>query len=152
AQIERPAQDARVEIAGGNVAVVPDQHGRKVNQSATLAEIEQAVLAQRTVVAIQVDDVAPDVTASDLAPVAAKARDALRKGLVLTAEDKKFPMAATDLGDLLTVSRGSNDWSLSLKQDGVANLVRRVDDQFTHPSLDARFGWDNGKLYLPSGP
>jgi vancomycin resistance protein YoaR len=151
-QVQRPAQDARLDLAGGNTTVVPEQLGRRLNVADTLTDLRAAILAENSIVPLRIVAIPPDVRATDLQPLADQASAAIKRGLVLVANGKTYPVAASDLGDMLTILRDGSNWSLALNRDGIAAVVHKINGQYIHPSLDARFGWQNGSVVIPPGP
>ena len=149
-QVDRPARDATLTIAGGKVQVNPEEAGRKVDQSATLAALRDRLLSDGSgaaVVSPVSAVVEPALKASDLRPVADEAQALIDRGLVLTVEKESYRVSGSELGDMLVVGRGaSGRWNISLSREQVEQLVARVNEQFRHPSLDARFAWENGKV------
>jgi vancomycin resistance protein YoaR len=151
-QVDRPAQDARLDLSSGSAVIVPDQTGRQLDVSGTLADLQAALLAENTSIQLRVVETPAAVRASDLAPIADQVASALKRGLVLVANGKNYPVATSDLASGLTVTQGSAGWTLGLKSDAMAPVVHAIDAQFVHPSLDARFGWQNGTVVIPPGP
>jgi vancomycin resistance protein YoaR len=151
-QVERPAQDARLELSSGSAVLVPEQVGRQLDLLGTLTDLQAAILAENPIVPLRVIETPPEVRTSDLAPLADQAATALKRGLVLRVNGKEYPVAASDLAGALTVSPTGNGWTLALKPDELARVVHAINGQFVHPSLDARFGWQNGTVVIPPGP
>ncbi len=147
-QVERPVQNARLDIANGNVNLIADSKGLIVDQPGTLSGLSQSILAADSTVSVQVTQVAPSVTSADLNPVGNDARKALLKGLTLKAEDRSFPLTTTELGDLMVLKQSGGAWTLVLDRTKVSDVVQHVSQQFVHPTNQARFGWENGTVIL----
>ncbi len=146
-QIERPAHDARIVIANGKVTVEPDQPGRAVDLPSTLVALREKLLAGELAVPVVVYPVTASVTAADLAPLAAEASKDLARGLVLVADGQEFPLGAAQLGDLMVVQQtATSGWKITLDRRKLQALLTQINERFAHPTLDARFGWEKGKL------
>jgi vancomycin resistance protein YoaR len=147
--INRPARNATMTIAHGQVTLASDAPGQEVDVTATLSALHDRVLAAATTVPLAIRTVEPSLKASDLRPTAAEAQNLIDRGLLLTAGDQKYPLTPTQLGDLLAVTPdASGRWSVLLDPAKVTTVIHTLNQRFEHPSIDARFGWENGKLKL----
>jgi hypothetical protein len=76
-----------------------------------------------------------------------EAQAIIDRGLVLAVDGQSYPVSAKDLGDMLTVGRdASGHWGITLESRRVEALVARVNEQLSHPTLDARFAWEDGRI------
>jgi len=148
-QVEQPARDARVVVANGHVTIDSGQIGRQVDQPATLAGLGQALSSGQLSSTAVVQNVDPAVTPADLQVVAAQARKLVDAGLVLVADGQELKITPVDLTSLLVINRSSAaDWLITLDPTKLGDRLSQLNLQFEHPSQDARFGWDSGKVKL----
>jgi vancomycin resistance protein YoaR len=148
-QVDQPARDARLVAANGHVTIDPGQIGRQVDQPATLAGLEQALSSGQLSSTAVVQNVDPAVTPADLQVVAAQAQKLVDAGLVLVADGQELKITPVDLTSLLVVNRSSaGDWLITLDLAKLGDRLSQLNIEFEHPSQDARFGWDSGKVKL----
>jgi vancomycin resistance protein YoaR len=94
-----------------------------------------------------VQNVDPAVTPADLQVVAAQAQKLVDAGLVLVADGQELKMSSVNLGSLLVINRSSTgDWLITLDPARLGDQLTQLNLQFEHPSQDARFGWDSGRV------
>jgi vancomycin resistance protein YoaR len=147
--INRPARNATLTISAGKVQLVADIPGQDVDVAATLAALHDAVLAAETPVPLVIRTVDPLVRADAIRPIAAEAQALIDRGLILAVENQSHPLTPAQLGDLMAVTADSSGrWGVTLNPAKVTAVIHALNQQFEHPSIDARFGWDNGKLKM----
>lgn len=145
--VDRAPRDAKVVISQGKVRIEQDVPGQHLDRSATLKALNEKVAAGATTIPIAVSPIDPAVKSADLTAVAADAQAVMDKGLTLTAQDQPFPVTGAQMGDLLTIQRdGTQKWQVSLDPARVNELIARINEKFQHPTPDARFGWQNGRV------
>ena len=148
-QVSRPSRDAQFSIANGKVTIVPEQIGQGLDQAATLSAFREALASGQLVASGAMQTANPRVTSTDLQPYVTKTQKLLDQGLVLVAENQEFRLSAAELGDLLSVGQASSgQLQIELDQTKLADQLHKINAQFQHPSIDARFNWNAGKLSL----
>ena len=148
-KVTRPTRDAQYSIADGKVTIVPDQSGQSMDQTATLSALSKALTAGQLSANGTVQALSPRVTSTDLQPFVTKTQKLLDAGLVLVAENQEFRLSSAELGDLLNVQEVSaGNFQLDLDHAKLADRLTKINAQFQHPSIDARFNWQGGKLSL----
>lgn len=147
--VARPARDAQISIANGKATLVPEQTGRRLDQVATLAALGQSLATGHMSATGTITSLHPRVTSTDLQPFVTKTQKRLNQGLVLVTDNQEFRLSPTDLGNLLSVREPSpGNFQLDLDQTKLVDRLTKINAQFQHPSVDARFNWTNGKLSL----
>jgi vancomycin resistance protein YoaR len=152
-QIDRPARDARIVIADARVTVEPEQTGQQLDPAATANALRQALAAGQLSANAVVQTTAPTTTAAALQDTASQAQHLIDQGLVLTAENQSLQLGPADLAKMVRVAPDSSgNWTISLDSQQIAGRITALNQQFAHPSQDARFGWANGKLTVLQSP
>ncbi|HEX2172590.1 MAG TPA: VanW family protein [Dehalococcoidia bacterium] len=154
ADIDRPAVDARIEIAAHGVTVSDDVTGRRLDREQTARRLAAALEElRREPIDLVVEPVPPTATAAALRPVAARAQTVLDRPASLSYGDRSFPIDQATVREALRLSGHGANTQIGLDpavlRGAVAALEPEVDRPVRSASLqieDARPVFDTGHV------
>ena len=147
AAVDRPVTDATLTVRPeGVVEVVDGLPGRRLRVEATRDRIQDAF--DRPAVAhvdLVVDELAPQVSAADLADARGRAEVLLSGPLTVAAEDGEWQIPVDRLAAMTEVT---SDRVVRLNGEAVKTWAEELAKDVNRPPQNARFDWTQGKLSL----
>lgn len=149
-QVDRPAQDAQLHMAGLNVVEIPAQKGRRLDAEETLKRIRARLLQPSTgEIEIAIQETNPQPT--DTAAARAQIERLLRAPLILVYGDREWAIDQAALASMISIQPVANpDGSIritaALNHDALVAKVKSLAREIDQAPRDARFHFDNGSL------
>ncbi len=148
---EREPADARFELSDGELVIVPDEPGTRVDEAALLQAIGAAAVASgpdARRAEVPVDEVPADVTAAHLGDVISEADDWVERPVVGKAKGfgTQIRLSREDLASLLIVENGD----LVISRQALAGMMRDARVLEKAPK-NARFVVRDGRLRIVEG-
>jgi vancomycin resistance protein YoaR len=163
AEVERPAQEAKLELHGLDVVAIPGQMGRQIDTAAMLALIAVPIghLADAEI-PLQVSEYAPGVL--DAAPQAEAARILLSQDFILSIAEPvagdpgSWTLTPAMLADMLSfrkVTDGSGSrYTLALDEGKLNAMLQPLTAALSRKVQNARYQFNDStaalELYIPS--
>ena len=150
-RVNHEARQAAVNIVGSEVEVVESREGYKLDNAATLANVDSAVEDVSGEVKLVGEVLKPEITTEEAEVAAAKARRAVSEQVVLKAEGKSWTLSPADIGSTLDITRQDGKLQVDLSQGRLADRLANVYADLTVEPVEA--GYDlgsNGVLVTPS--
>jgi vancomycin resistance protein YoaR len=149
-QIDRPMQEASLQLDGLRVVEVPAEQGRHLDVDETVKRIRARMMnAEGGDVEIAVQETAPPPTDTGIAR--AQIENFLRAPLLLTFGDREWAIDQATLASLIVLKPvtdpdGSVKITATLNHDALAAQVTALVREINQDPRDARFHFDNGNL------
>lgn len=153
-EIDRPAQDARLEVRGVQILVVPAQDGRQLDIAATAAELALPSGEARTQeIMLRVVPLAPALREPDLLVAKERAERLLAAApLMLTYGTRSWTLTQAQLARLLAFSTTKEGAQPSLQatldEKATAAYLATIARQIDRPPVDPTFRWDGSRAVL----
>jgi vancomycin resistance protein YoaR len=154
AEIDRPVENARIELAssrdGVAVVLVPEAVGTRLATAESARRVQAAIAAGLpAVVDLVVETDLPAVTAGDLQAVKSQAERMLASPLSLTFADRRWTISREEIARTLAFERtGGNSVQITVDPDALSGTFDRIAREVDQPPLNARFEWVGGNLRL----
>lgn len=152
AEVDLPAQDARLKLAAGEVGVVPAKGGREVDEVALARAIVASVGAGRgyagPVPTIGVD---PQVSTVDAETRAAAAALYLARPITLRYRAKQVALTPEQMAGMLAVNKGddADEYPLTFHNERAAAMLRKLFAFAETPPVDATVEVnDDGSIHV----
>lgn len=152
-EIDRESQDATLSVVDTTVSTTRGQIGRKLNISATLAQLSQAIIALDSgrEIPLVVNETPPIVWNVDEA--ANKIETALSGSIQLTATDVNglqlgpWTVSQAQIASLLSVTLqdnldGTRSYDVSISMDAFTGFLETLAPGLITPPVDGRFNFD----------
>jgi vancomycin resistance protein YoaR len=156
--IDRPARDARLEVRGVQVVMVPAQEGRRLDVEATAAELVLPSAEARTQeIALRVVPLMPSLREADLLATKERAERLLAAApLTLTYGPRTWTLTQAQLARLLVFTpppAGAEEAVLSslhvaLDEKATTAYLTTIARQIDRPPADPTFRWDGTRAVL----
>jgi vancomycin resistance protein YoaR len=148
-QIDRPVQDASLQVDGGTVHATSAAEGRQMDQAAAIKALQAAANAgvwplPQVVLSLQVQP--PTIT--DGQGVIATAQALLDRPLTLRADEKSWPLEPAALGPMLKTSVQGGTLTLDLDRQRLAQWLTPVTEVISHTAQSPRFHFDEKEQRL----
>ncbi len=145
--VDRPVQDARLAIRPeGRADFTEAQTGRLLQVDATRRRLEEALAHPEVIyVDLVVEETAPRVTSSDLAPTRAKAEALLSGPIALKFQDSEWQLSTQQLAAMAVVD---SERGVALNREAVSTWASQLAEQVNGQPQNARFTWSGGNLSL----
>ena len=138
-RIDRPERQAAIRLRGLNPEVVRGSTGRELDrEEAARVMMSSLVAFDRAPVALPVDITQPDVTAEDLAPVAAQVRTAVSAPVRLVRGETRWRLPRWRVARLLALPRNGAR-TLAIGGPQADAYFERFSGRVGHPPRDAEF-------------
>jgi vancomycin resistance protein YoaR len=156
AHIGQSAVDARLEVDGLDVSIVPETSGIAIDRELATGHIRTALARLEPVATdlpVSIDE--PEITTADLLPIQATVEQMLANPVVVTFEDRQWQIDATLVLPLLavetTLEQGVVVGRLDVDTEGLAAVLRtEFGDQVNREPVDAVIAWDDGVVVRES--
>jgi vancomycin resistance protein YoaR len=163
AEIEQPAQEARLELRGVDVVALPGQVGRRVDMPAMLGLVAVPIgHLTEGVIPMVVQEIPPRVL--DASAQAETARALLSQDLTITVPDVTqgdpgpWTLSSSSLAQMLSfrqvTENGGTHFLLALDENKLAEFLRPLSDSVARPVENARYHFDDNSgqliLFMPS--
>ncbi len=142
ARVNHEPREASLNIVGSEVEVLESREGYKLDDAATLANVDRAVEDVRGEVRLAGEVLEPEVTTEEAEVAAEKARRAISEQVVLRAEGKSWTLSPADIGSTLDVTRQDGKLKVDLSGNRLAERLANVYDDLTVDPVEA--GYDLG--------
>ncbi len=139
--VDVPATDARLDLAGDGVKVVPAQDGVEVDAVALKRAIEASVAAGRAYAGpVPTRPAPPKVSTAEAESRAGAAAAYLARPLTLRYRDRTVVLEPSALAGLLSVNKGADaaDYPLTFRNDRARAALRKLFAFAERPPVDAR--------------
>jgi vancomycin resistance protein YoaR len=151
AAVDRPAVDARLEVSSnGQVTIIPDQAGRRLDRAAARQQIASAVVSGSiTPVTLAVEPIPPRVGASDLAGPAADLTQILSAPLEVSFGGQIWLATTASIHQAVRINPGARGADL-VDQSFVSSFVDEIASGLDRPGVDARLDLAGDKVVVRS--
>jgi len=153
AEVEQPAVDARLQLDGALVSVLPGSSGQQVLVSETLQEITAAIQSlDAQTVALRTRELQPRL--SDAAASSAEERIAglLAGPITLAVGEQQFEWSLSDLARLVRVERTSDATgdalAVTVDRDLIGEKIAALADATEQKGRYPRVAWNGGDLTI----
>ncbi len=149
--IDRPVQDARLEIAADLVPrVSPSVVGRKLDLSAAADAVQRALSTGATSIDLPVAETQPKVVEASLEGPKARVATMLSGPAALQFGERSWTISPKEIAAAISIKQGQGSASpnVSLSNDPLNKLVDEAASEVDQPELNARFDWNGGNLKL----
>jgi vancomycin resistance protein YoaR len=139
-QVDVPAKDARLKLAGEELAVVAAQQGREVDAVALERKILAAVAAGRSYAGpVPTSVVEPEVSTVDAEARASAAATYLARPVTLRYRSKEVTLTPEQMAGMLSVNKGgdADQYPLTFHNDRAAAELHRIFAFAETPPVDA---------------
>jgi vancomycin resistance protein YoaR len=150
-RVNHEPRQASVNIIGSEVEVLESREGYKLDNAATLANVDSAVEDVSGEVRLVGEVLEPEVTTEEAEVAAKKARQAVSEQVVFKAEGKSWTLSPADIGSTLDITRQDAKLQVDLSQGRLADRLANVYADLTVEPVEA--GYDlgsNGVVVTPS--
>ena len=149
ATVDRPAVDARIEVSSdGQVTILPDQPGRRLDRVAARQQIASAVVnSSVTRVALAVEPIPPSVGATDLAGTVADLTQILSAPVQVSFGGQTWLATTVAIHQAVLVNSGARGADL-VDQSFVRSFVDEIAAGLDRPGADARLELAGAKVVL----
>ena len=150
-RVNHEPREASVNIVGSEVEVVESREGYKLDNAATLANVDRAVEDVSGEVKLVGEVLKPEITTQEAEVAADKARRTVSEQVVLKAEGKSWTLSPADIGSTLDITRKDGKLQVDLSQARLADRLANVYADLTVEPVEA--GYDlgsNGVVVTPS--
>jgi vancomycin resistance protein YoaR len=140
AEVEVPARDARLRLAGGELAVVPAREGREVDAVALERAVLAAVAAGRSYAGpVPTRPVEPEVSTVDAEARASAATAYLARPITLRYRSREVTLTPEQMAGMLAVNTGddADQYPLTFHNDHAAAELHRIFAFAETPPVDA---------------
>jgi vancomycin resistance protein YoaR len=155
--IDQLPVDAKIEINGTKVTVVPGETGTVIDRESATAEILGALRSLEPVAATLPTEVGnPAIEAGDLDQVKAEVSQVISEPVTVRFEDDDWKLGSKDiapyLGVELVLENGVPAAKLSVDTKTLAaDLRERFSEEINRKPVDAVFSWDDGLIAIEDG-
>jgi vancomycin resistance protein YoaR len=150
-RVNHEPRGASVNIVGSEVEVVESREGYKLDNEATLANVDSAVDDVSGEAKLVGEVLKPEITTEEAEVAAEKARGALSEQVVLKTDGKSWTLSPADIGSTLDITREDGKHQVDLSQARLADRLANVYADLTVEPVEA--GYDlgsNGVFVTPS--
>jgi vancomycin resistance protein YoaR len=150
-RVNHEPRGASVNIVGSEVEVVESREGYKLDNAATLANVDSAVDDVSGEAKLVGEVLKPEITTEEAEVAAEKARGALSEQVVLKTDGKSWTLSPADIGSTLDITREDGKHQVDLSQARLADRLANVYADLTVEPVEA--GYDlgsNGVFVTPS--
>lgn len=149
-EFSRQPTDARLEIAGTKVKVVPGENGREVDVTSARTMV-LAQLGQSTAIRLPVKEI-PGLQPEALAALKTSTEALLSGPATFAQGDRSWLLPPEKLADMLVVKAGAAGSVPTVETDAakLAKFVEGLAKQADREPLDARFKYRGGKVVVES--
>jgi vancomycin resistance protein YoaR len=153
-EINHPAQDARLEVKGGQLVLSPAQDGRQLDVQGTARLLADPAGELRTQeVALQVVPLLPALREAELVPLQERAESLLSAApLTLTYGGRSWPLSRADLLRLIAFERrgdaGQGALYLAADEKGAAAFFAPIARQINRDAVEPVFRWSGAAAVL----
>jgi vancomycin resistance protein YoaR len=140
ADVDVPARDARLKLAGGRLEVVPARAGREVDAVALSRAIVASLAAGRPYAGpVPMQDVKPEVTTVDAQARASAAAEYLAVPITLRYRSRQVVLGPGQMASMLSVNTGddADQYPLTFHNDHAASELHRLFAFAETPPVDA---------------
>jgi len=153
AAVDRPAQDARIDLVhsgdGISVNIVAEVEGAQLAMPESVQAVRSALSGPRIPPAIdlEMEPVAPGATTADFQDAKRRAERALSAPLTLTFADRTWTLDQEQIARMLTFARAPGEPAqVSVNIRAISDTLDRVSTEIGRAPIDARFDWNGGNL------
>jgi vancomycin resistance protein YoaR len=159
-EVETQPQDARLTLAGVEVAISPSRVGYRIDREAFEARLREAFSSLSAApIELPVQTVSPQVKEQDLAQARKRVEQMLAGPILVSYGDRRWFLTKEALVQMLTIRQSKDAQGRPVvrvrvipekAQDYAKGLAREID----RPAQDARLAWNKGHLIpiVPSRP
>jgi vancomycin resistance protein YoaR len=142
---------AAVNIVGSEVEVIESREGYKLDNAATLANVDSAVEDVSGEVRLVGEVLEPEFTTDEAEVAAKRAREAVSEQVVIKAEGESWTLSPADIGSTLDITRKDGKLEVDLSQGRLADRLANVYADLTVEPVEAGYEiGSNGVVVTPS--
>jgi vancomycin resistance protein YoaR len=151
-RVNHEPRQAAVNIVGSEVEVVESREGYKLDNAATLANVDGAVDDVSGEVKLVGEVLKPEITTEEAEVAAGKARRAVSEQVVLKAEGESWTLSPADIGSTLDITRQDGKLQVDLSQGRLADRLANVYADLTVEPVEAGYDFGSGGeiIVMPS--
>ncbi len=154
--IEQPAQDASIKLAGTQVVMSPAKQGYQIDRPVLQKRLAESFAAlSSTPVEVPVQPIPPQVKEDDLAPAQKQMEGMLASPVTVKYGSKKWTLDKAKLAGMLSFQQ-SKDSSGKLKvqavlaADNAVAWAKEVAKEVNQDPQNVRMAWNGGKVAITS--
>jgi vancomycin resistance protein YoaR len=138
-RVNHEPREASVNVYGSEVEVRESREGYKLDDAATLANVDRAVEDVSGEVRLVGEVLEPEVTTEEAEVAAEKARRAVSEQVVLKAEGESWTLSPADIGSTLDFTREDGKLQVDLSQGRLADRLANVYADLTAEPVEAAY-------------
>ncbi len=142
-RVNHEPRQASVNIVGSEVELIESREGYRLDNAATLANVDGAIEDMNGEVELVGKVLEPEITTQEAEVAAQKARRAVSGQLVLEAQGKSWTLSPADIASTLDITRQDGKLQVDLSGNRLADRLANVYADLTVVPVEAGYDFDD---------